>query len=170
MDGILSAQRLDVHDIEGIYRVYEAVIARGQQAADRPRAAPQQQCLPVAASRELLPSAAASQDDCTGEEGTGRQSVSMLPPAEQLAVLRDYLTASTAKDCSVMIALQASQPVHLRAASTVMDHPDADARSAPAIGRLATADGSFIAFKVQLYPWKPGVGVSCLACSAWCNV
>ncbi len=80
-----------------------------------------------------------------------QQPLMMLPEAEQLAALREYLTAATAKDCSVMVALQASSPVHLTPASNVTfcgGHVPDDGAS-PAMGRFLNTEESSIAFKVR---------------------
>lgn len=58
----------------------------------------------------------------------GSQALAVQQPSrrEALATLRDYLTASTAKDCGIMVTLQRVQPVHhpgcAGAASTTDQH------------------------------------------------
>lgn len=173
LNGILTAQRLDVHDIEGIYPVYKAFLAREQQAADRSRGATGSHAVD-----EMQPgtSQAAPQVECAGdstltnpsaaacaEHQSALQSVGMLPDAEQLAALRDYLTAATAKDCSVMIAVQASRPVHSHPEgyAAALDSLLVDAGS-PAMGRFSRADGSIVAFKVRCCPLQDTCALSFL--------
>ena len=97
---LLSIQALDEHDIEGIYPLYQHVL---QQLK-------------------------ASHTDCTGDSAAmlsspvaaGQQSLDALQPcqayihqlldlgwSEHMQILQNYLLATTAKDCSLMIAIQA---------------------------------------------------------------
>lgn len=96
---LLRIQALDEHDIEGIYPLYQHVL---QQLK-------------------------ASSTDCTGASAAmlsslvaaGQQSLDALQPcqayinqlldlgwSEQMQILQNYLLATTARDCSLMIAVQ----------------------------------------------------------------
>lgn len=82
LERILELQKLDKHDIEGIYTVYQS-----------------------------LQGANSAQNFCQNETEASayQQSVEILcsmSRERKLAIIRDYLIASTAKDCSIMIACQ----------------------------------------------------------------
>ena len=153
-----------MHDIEGIFPMYQALLAGEQQATDREHDAVSGQHPPTADSEQSLSTEAAPRDVCLGgavasseqtiacaETSDAKQSLNMLSEAEQLAALRDYLTAATAKDCSVMTALRASSPVHLTPTSDVrfFGGPIIDDGASPAMGRFSTPEESSIAFKVR---------------------
>ena len=182
---ILGMQQLDVHDIEGIHPLYQAVLAREQPPSDRKCEASAEQHPQIAGSVQSLATDTARQAVDAGSAVSSfantavdaeildaRQSLIMLPEAAQLAALRDYLTAATAKDCSIMIALQASTPVHLTAASDARfcGGLAADDGSSPAVGRLSVTEESSIAFKV-----RPQLGschrlCMCTQCMPWLTI
>ena len=161
---VLAVQQLDVHDIEGIYPLYQALLRRKQSVSDCESVAVRGQRSLAADSMQSLSTDAAPEDVCLGDAVTSsakaaadaegfdaRRSLSVLPEAGRLAALRDYLTAATAKDCSVMIALQASRPMHVTPASELRFCGGAttDDGSSPAMGRFSTTEESSIAFKVR---------------------
>ena len=102
---LLSIQALDEHDIEGIYPLYQHVLQQVKaSSAD---------C--ISASAAMLSSPVAA----------GQQNLDALQPCEayiyqlvglgwskQMKILQNYLVAATAKDCSLMIALQAVPQAH----------------------------------------------------------
>ena len=163
LNSILAAQRLDAHNIEGIHHIYDALLTR--QLSGLPPDAPllQQQWAargspsPVfeAASRSSQagePHCAVADTSSAAEHQSALSSLTALPQADQLAALRNYLIAASAKDCSIMIALQASQPTDLAARSdlTVSDASAPRAMDAPrATGRFCMPDGTVITFKVR---------------------
>ncbi|KAL0030762.1 hypothetical protein WJX77_005374 [Trebouxia sp. C0004] len=96
---LLSIQALDAHDIEGIYPLYCHMLQQLRLQTDGPNVVHRQ----------------------TPFEGVGSEcELSALQPqkahvmslvrktwSEQISMIRDYLLATTAKDCSLMITMQA---------------------------------------------------------------
>jgi hypothetical protein len=166
LDGILAAQRLDVHDIEGIHHLYQAVVARDQQELHHPLDAPQLQQPRLADGGQPLmtdatspvlkaedPRSATADAAADAEHRRALSLLAALPEADQLAVMRDYLIAATAKDCSIMLALQASRAAaplpsqsHLRVSAGPV--PRATGASL-ATGHLRMSDRTVIVFKVR---------------------
>lgn len=101
MQKLLSIQALDEHDIAGVYPLYQHVLRQ----------------LKIPSTTDAVPS------PVTAEQ----QHISALQPcdayiqqllglewSEQMNILQNYLLATTAKDCSLMIALQAVPQAHLQ--------------------------------------------------------
>ena len=129
--GILRAQQLDVHDIEGIHVLLQTLL--GLEGAAPGVTVPPVACGPPPEAAVLA--ATAPDGYSIGFEGTaanpGRgvesgleipdhtadhhqaeHSVAIgwlmaLPEADALTAMRHYLIAATAKDCAIMITLQA---------------------------------------------------------------
>ena len=105
LDSILAVQKLDRYDIEGVYAIYQQLLGNiNKQDLE-------------AGLQPALSSCAQKAVACSAEEGRGNQplmqeyqqamkSILSLPRNQALAVLRDYLIAATAKDCSIMIAFR----------------------------------------------------------------
>ena len=100
---LLSIQAMDEHDIEGIYPLYQHVLQ-------------QLKALPTdySSASAAIPSSTVA---------AGQQNLTALQPCEayihqlldlgwskQMKILQNYLLATTAKDCSLMIAIQAMSP------------------------------------------------------------
>lgn len=97
---LLSIQALDEHDIEGVYPLYQHVL---QQLR-----APSGDCTSAAAATSSSSVTAEQQSgDALQPCGAYIQQLLNLGWPQQMRILRDYLLATTAKDCSLMIALQA---------------------------------------------------------------
>lgn len=99
---LLEAQRLDVHDIEAIYPLYmhacqqaDSALGHGTTVGIRSNGAQPQQ--PHSAQKHLPEQS---------NEQLYIQSLLQKPHHEQLEILRKYLLAATAKDCSILITLQ----------------------------------------------------------------
>ena len=105
LDSILAVQKLDRYDIEGVYAIYQQLLGNINEQHFEADLQP------------ALSSCAQESVACSAEEGQGNQpavqeyqqtmkSILNLPHNQALAVLRDYLIAATAKDCSIMIAFR----------------------------------------------------------------
>ena len=147
-----------MHDIEGIHHLYQAVVARGQHDAGRPPDATLLQQLQLATDGQTQMTHAhstvllAEDQRCAtadAEYWTALSSLAALSEADQLAAVRDYLIAATAKDCSIMVTLQASASVAARSTLRESDGPVPPATGASrATGHLRTPDGAVVVFKV----------------------
>jgi hypothetical protein len=142
-----AAQRLDRLDIEGVLPLYQQLVARGEPIPRPELAGP---CLPA----QPPPPA----DDGPADDGPPPQ----LPvdPAEQQEAVRRFLVATSAKDCSVMIAIRRTSqvcPLH----SFFSSHPTRAAQRdalppAPAAGRTCARQWSCLAAAGGA---PPGLGV-----------
>ena len=92
LGSILEVQQLDVHDIEGVSVLY-ARLKQQTHAADGT-------CLPSTCSKAK----AERLESCEVDHARAIAQLLALTPPEALRVIRDYLIAATAKDCSIMIA------------------------------------------------------------------
>lgn len=89
LQGIAAAQKLCEYDIEGVYRLY------CHYTGQEPVASP---CASVCRTYDLPPHEAAI------------SALLDLPRHEAIRVLRNYCISATAKDCSVMIAMERVDP------------------------------------------------------------
>ena len=97
---LLSIQALDEHDIEGVFPLYQHVLQQLKASSG--------DCTSAAAAASSSPIAAEQQSgDVLQPCDAHIQQLLNLGWPQQLRILRDYLLATTAKDCSLMIALQA---------------------------------------------------------------
>lgn len=96
---LLSIQALDAHDIEGIYPLYRHVLQQlGSQTNSCNMVHSQTLSKGVSSACEL--SALQPQE-------VHVRSLLRKTWSEQISMIRDYLLATTAKDCSLMITMQA---------------------------------------------------------------
>ena len=124
---VLRVQKLDVHDIENVYPVYQQLVSDNQKAAEP---GPDRRSPHCGSTRSYADSSVLPRE----QNGTQADSVvtaevepRSMPQVEErirtpqadlqntlqqktdnekLSILRNYLIAATAKDCSVMIALR----------------------------------------------------------------
>ena len=101
MQKLLSIQALDEHDIEGVYPLYQHVL---QQLKITSMTA----AMPIPVAAEL------DHENALQPCGTYVQELLDLGWSEQMKILQNYLLATTAKDCSLMIALQALPQAYLQ--------------------------------------------------------
>lgn len=95
-----SIQALDEHDIEGVYPLYQHVLQQLRASSG--------DCTSAAAAACSSPRAAEPQSgDVLQPCGAYVQQLLNLGWPQQMKILQDYLLATTAKDCSLMIAVQA---------------------------------------------------------------
>ena len=91
LDRLLAAQRLDRHDVEGVFPLLQALLQRS--TAGQPADAQ------LAAAEEPL------EMDATPDELQAAAQLLALDTEAACEVLREYLIAAAAKDCSLMITL-----------------------------------------------------------------
>ncbi|KAA6429944.1 MAG: hypothetical protein FRX49_00376 [Trebouxia sp. A1-2] len=96
---LLSIQALDAHDIMGIYPLYCHVLQQLRSQTDSPN---------VAHSLTLI-EGVSSESELSALQPQEAHVMSLLRKtwSEQISMIRDYLLATTAKDCSLMITMQA---------------------------------------------------------------
>lgn len=97
---LLSIQALDEHDIAGVYPLYRHVVQQLESSSTTDAEAS------LVAAEHMHISALQPHD-------TYIQQLLDLGWSQQMKILQNYLLATTAKDCSLMIALQAAQQVYL---------------------------------------------------------
>lgn len=103
---LLSLQALDEHDIEGIYPLYQHVLQQLKaSSADCTTASAEMHSSPASEKQTL--------DALQPCEAYVHQLLG-LGWSEQMKILQNYLLATTAKDCSLMIALQAIPQANLQ--------------------------------------------------------
>ena len=93
---LLAVQKLDTHDVEGAYQARFSI--QPPRSASRNSRAPHRQAY------EALLKDLDGADAATG--GQPQSCHLAMPRGRALAVLRDFLTAQSAKDCAIMVALQ----------------------------------------------------------------
>ncbi len=96
---LLSIQALDAHDIEGIYPLYRHVLQQLRFQTDSPNVV-----------HSLSPfEGISSESELSALQPQEAHVRSLLRKtwSEQISMIRDYLLATTAKDCSLMITMQA---------------------------------------------------------------
>jgi len=96
---LLSIQALDAHDIEGIYPLYRHVLQQLGSQVDSPNMVHSQ----------TLSEGVSSECGLFDLQPQKAHVMSLLRKtwSEQISMIRDYLLATTAKDCSLMITMQA---------------------------------------------------------------
>ena len=104
LDKLLAAQKLDTLDVAGVHPLLQAELQQRSVQRERPHAddAPAQQGL----SGPILCTSGHMQKAVTNtQQGAALQQLLGLQPEAACEVLRKYLVAATAKDCSIMITL-----------------------------------------------------------------
>ena len=105
---LLAAQQLDAHDVEGAFQARPSLLvvapARAPGLTRRAQAY-------AALMGEPGVDDAAAEDACPARDDNAEAALALsqlraLPRGRALAVLRDFLTAQTAKDCALMLAFQ----------------------------------------------------------------
>ncbi|MEW5315605.1 MAG: hypothetical protein WDW38_007021 [Sanguina aurantia] len=141
LPALLAVQQLDVLDVEAIHPLYQeltrtsphqaaTVSSTSQQPDDRLSLRTQSISQGTSTAATATATATAATNSSSSSAALSEAGCSMAAPVpsrrEALATLRDYLTASTAKDCCIMVTLQRVQPVHhpgcAGAASTTDQH------------------------------------------------
>lgn len=99
-----SVQALDVHDIEGVYPLYQHVLQQLRQQTSKP-------LMPCHLQRQVPDVHLSSESAPTDYSSQEAYVQSMLDKSwpEQISIIREYLLAATAKDCSLMVTMQATQ-------------------------------------------------------------
>jgi inositol-pentakisphosphate 2-kinase len=100
---LLAVQKLDTQDVEGAYQARFPYSNRGAHRYSRGLCAGAR-----GQAYEALLKDANGVGAATDSEQPECQGQGTMPRGRALAVLRDFLTAQSAKDCAVMVALQPS--------------------------------------------------------------
>ncbi len=96
---LLSIQALDAHDIEGIYPLYHHVLQQLRSQTDSPNVVHNQTPFEGISSMSEL--------SALQPQKAHIMSLLRKTCSEQISMIRGYLLATTAKDCSLMITMQA---------------------------------------------------------------
>ena len=100
MSSILKVQQLDLYDIEGVSVLYHR-LRHWNNAANGMH-------LPSNGSEARTEGL----ESCEAEHARAVAQLLALTDEEALMVIRDYLIAATAKDCSIMIACRQCPDIH----------------------------------------------------------
>lgn len=92
LSSILKVQKLDTFDIEGVAVLYHRLTAQSQVVNG---------VHPPPTTSHANKEGVACQE---AEHGKAIAQLLALPDVDALAIIRDYLIAATAKDCSIMVA------------------------------------------------------------------
>ncbi|GBG76676.1 hypothetical protein CBR_g22893 [Chara braunii] len=111
LDGLLRAQRLDQYDIEGVIHVFEALMCGAQQDSNVADADTECDSNSAHAGNGHFPAGGELGASSGGLEDEVKlraelERLKALPRDECIRVVRDFLIAATAKDCSLLISMR----------------------------------------------------------------
>ena len=127
---------MDVHDIDGIYPLYQYVVQQLTQTASAADASGD----PITQMDRLETGVRGRSTDV---QLCGVYVLSLLTKSwpEQMQIIRDYLLATTAKDCSLMITMQVEPAGTLpHCSDTEIDSCDQPNIAHPGMGKVSLPD------------------------------